>query len=75
MRNAVVQLPERRTDGEQRQVLRIAVRQLERADLYLGAAVALELGDEDLQDAIDEIRDDLEALRKRLVDERARLVG
>jgi hypothetical protein len=74
VRNAVLQIPDHRTNAEQRKVLRIAVRQLERADLYLGAVCALELSDEDAVLAIDGLRDDLEDLRRHLVDVRARLV-
>jgi hypothetical protein len=37
MRNAILQLPDARTAKERRQVLRAAMRQLERADLYLAA--------------------------------------
>ncbi len=74
MRNAVLQLPDQRSNAEQRKVLRIAVRQLERADLYLGAVSALELADADAELAIDELREDVESLRRHLVDVRARLV-
>ena len=73
MRNAVLQLPDLRTQSEQRRVLRIAVRQLERADLYLAAAGSLELGDMEARRAIDQIRGDLESLRRYIVDERARI--
>ncbi len=64
MRNAVLQKQERRTESERRTVLRIAVRQLERADLYLAAVCA-----------IDALRDDLEDLRHQLIDARTRLAG
>lgn len=37
MRNAIVQLPDARTTNERRQVLRAAMRQLERAEIYLAA--------------------------------------
>lgn len=73
MRNAVLQLPDLRTQSEQRRVLRIAVRQLERADLYLAAAGSLELGDMEARRAIDQLRSDLESLRRYIVDERARM--
>jgi hypothetical protein len=68
-------MPDRRTDAEQRKVLRIAVRQLERADLYLAAVCALELADPEAEEAIDGLRDDVESLRRHLVDVRARLAG
>ena len=44
MRSAILQLPESRSANEQRQVLRTAMRQLERADLYLAAVAYMELG-------------------------------
>jgi hypothetical protein len=43
MRAAVLQLPGTRTANESRQVLRAAIRQLERADLFLAAVAAMEL--------------------------------
>jgi len=73
MRNAVLQNQELRTESEQRRVLRIAVRQLERADLYLAAVCALELPQAEA--AIDAVRDDVEELRRHLIDARARLAG
>jgi len=73
MRNAVLQNQELRTESEQRRVLRIAVRQLERADLYLAAVCALELPEAEA--AIDAVRDDVEELRRHLIDARARLAG
>jgi len=73
MRNAVLQNQELRTESEQRRVLRIAVRQLERADLYLAAVCALELPEAEA--AIDAVRDDVEGLRRQLIDSRARLAG
>jgi len=73
MRNAVLQLQELRTETERRQVLRIAVRQLERADLYLAAVCALEIPEAEV--AIEALRDDVEELRRQLVDARARLGG
>jgi hypothetical protein len=63
MRAAVVQLPATRTANECRQVLRIAVRQLERADLYLGAVGAMDLGDRQAARALNQLRSDLDALR------------
>jgi len=73
MRNAVLQMRELRTESERRRVLRIAVRQLERADLYLAAVSALELPEAEA--AIDALRDGVEDLRGHLIDVRARLAG
>ena len=69
----MLRVQELRTESERRRVLRIAVRQLERADLYLGAVCALELPEAEA--AIEGLRDGVEDLRRRLIDARARLAG
>jgi hypothetical protein len=71
MRNAVVQLPGSRSANEQRQVLRAAVRQLERAELYLSAVAAMELDDRPANRALGQLRRDVDALRHHLIDVRA----
>jgi gamma-glutamyl phosphate reductase len=71
MRNAVVQLPGSRSANEQRQVLRAAVRQLERAELYLAAVAAMELDDRAANRALAQLRRDVDALRHHLIDVRA----
>jgi hypothetical protein len=73
MRNAVFSLPEQRNEGERRRVLRVAIRQLERADLYLAAASYLDLGDPPVQREIERLRSDVEALRRHLADQRAHI--
>jgi hypothetical protein len=75
MRNAIQQQPEQRTPSEQRQVLRAAIRQLERADVYLTAAVYMELDDWASERTLNQIRTDLDGLRRHLSDERARITG
>jgi len=75
MRNAIVQLPERRTSREQRQVLRAAIRQLERADIYVAAVVHMDLDDRAVERALRQVRADLDALRRHLGEERARVRG
>jgi hypothetical protein len=72
MRNAIVQLPDQRTRNERRQVLRAAIRQLERADTYLAAVSYMEIGDASADRAIVRLRADVEGLRRHLADERAR---
>ena len=72
MRNAIVRLPDQRSTGQQRTVLRAAIRQLERADLYLGAVAALEIGDWPAERSVRQLRDDLGSLRRHLSDLRAR---
>ena len=70
MRNAIVQLPAQRTAGEQRQVLRAAIRQLERADVYLAAIAYMDIGDREAQRAVNQLRADVESLRRHLSDQR-----
>jgi len=67
MRNAIVRLPESRSSQEERQVLRAAIRQLERADLYLGAVAVMGMADPDAGRAVRRLRADLEGLRQHLV--------
>ena len=69
MRSAILQLPESRTAGERRQVLRTAIRQLERAELYLATIAYMELGDREAGRALNQLRTDLESL-KRYIGER-----
>ena len=70
MRNAILQLPEARTANEGRQVLRAAIRQLERADLYLAAVAYMELGDREAQRALNQLRTDLVSLERHLSERR-----
>ena len=73
MRNAVLQLPETRTANEQRQVLRAAIRQLERAEIYLAAVDYMDLDDTASQRAVRKLRADVDGLRRHLGEERNRL--
>ena len=70
MRNAIVQLPEARTANERRTVLRAAMRQLERADLYLAAVAYMDLGDREAQRALNRVRGDLANLGRYLGERR-----
>ena len=72
MRNAILQVPDLRSTGRQRQVLRAAIRQLERAEIYLAAVAYLELGDRAVDRAINQLRTDVESLRRHLSEERSR---
>jgi hypothetical protein len=67
MRSAIVQLPEHRSLNEQRQVLRAAIRQLERADLYVAAVANMDTGEPEVRYAAGAIRSDIESLRRRIV--------
>ncbi len=71
MRSAVLQLPAARTSNEKRQVLRAAIRQLERAEIYLAAVAYMELDDRDADRAITRLRNDVEILRRYLVESRS----
>jgi hypothetical protein len=66
MRNAILQLPSTRTAKEQRLVLRAAMRQLERAEVYLAAVAYMELDDREAQRAVNQLRSDLDSLRRYL---------
>jgi len=73
MRSAILQLPEQRTSAERRRVLGTAIRQLERADLYLAAVVSMDVGDRDVKRLLDHLRRDLEAVNRHLRAGRLRL--
>ena len=66
MRNAILQLPEQRTTNEQRQVLRAAIRQLDRAEIYLAAVSYMQLDDSASQRALRQLRADLDGLKGHL---------
>lgn len=68
MRTAIVQLPETRTVNQRRQVMRAAIRQLERAELYLAAVAYMELDDREAQRAVARLRTDLEGLLRYLAE-------
>jgi hypothetical protein len=70
MRSAILQLPEARTVNERRKVLRTAIRQLERADLYLAAVAYMDLGDREAQRALNQVRADLAGLGRYLGERR-----
>jgi hypothetical protein len=66
MRNAIVKLPTQRSIGEHRQVLRAAVRQLDRAEIYLAAVTYMDLGDQQVDRTISRLRADLDGVRRYL---------
>jgi hypothetical protein len=66
MRSAILQLPETRTAKERRQVLRAAIRQLERAELYLAAVAYMQLDDREAQRAVNALRTDVASLSRYL---------
>jgi len=70
VRNAIVQLPQTRTAKQRRNVLGSAMRQLERADLYLAAVAYMDLGDREAQRALNQVRTDLANLERYLGERR-----
>jgi hypothetical protein len=73
VRNAIVQLPDSRTANERRQVLRAAIRQLERAEIYLGAVAYMDLDDRAAQRAVSQLRSDVESLKRHLAEQRTEI--
>jgi acyl-CoA reductase-like NAD-dependent aldehyde dehydrogenase len=73
MRNAIVRMPEHRSGPESRKVLRTAIRQLERAEIYLAAVASMELGDAPAESAVEDLRGDVKHLISYLSDRRARI--
>jgi hypothetical protein len=72
MRNALVHFPGYRSREDERKVLRGAIRQLERADVYLGSVEAMELNDVEASRAVRRLLADLGSLRRYLAELRAR---
>jgi len=66
MRNAILQLPAQRTSNEQRQVLRAAIRQLDRADIYFAAVAYTQIDDRAADRALTRLRTDLDGLKRHL---------
>ena len=71
MRNAILRMPDRRTAIERRQVLRSAIRHLERAEPYIAAATFMDLGDPVAQRGLGKLRSDIEGLRHYLTNARS----
>jgi hypothetical protein len=75
MRSAILQLPETRSANEQRQVLRAAMRQLEHAEIYLAAVAYMELDDRAAIRSLNQLRTDLESLKRHLGERRNQVTG
>jgi hypothetical protein len=75
LRNAILQLPEARTANQDRQVIRAAIRQLERADIYLAAITYMNLDDREAQRAVNQLRANVESLRRYLGERRDQVTG
>jgi len=70
MRSAVLQLPTSRSANERRQVLRAAIRQLERAEIYLAAVDYMDLDDREAQRAVRRLRSEVDGLLRYLAEQR-----
>lgn len=57
----------KREEQALRRNLRIAIKQLERAELYLVALYSLDLGEEGVQGVVDDLVRDVRGLRQHLV--------
>jgi hypothetical protein len=71
MRIALLQAPSTRTVREHRQAMRSAIRQLDRAEMYLDSVAYMELGEREAERALDRLRTDLHSLRRYLIELRA----
>ena len=71
MRSAILQIPDARTANQRRQVLRAAIRQLDRSEIYLAAVAYMQLDDRQAERAVGRLRADLESLRRYLSEQRA----
>ncbi len=71
MRSAILQLPFRRNANERRQVLRAAIRQLDRAEIYLAAVAYMDIDDRAAQRSVRQLRSDLNSLKGHLAELRA----
>jgi hypothetical protein len=71
----VLQLPVARTDSERRQVLRAAIRQLERAAIYLDAVEYMDLDDRAAGRALGQLKSDLRSLQQYLTQLRGAIRG
>ena len=71
MRSAILQLPSRRNANERRQVPRAAIRQLDRAEIYLAAVAYMDIDDRAAQRSVRQLRSDLNSLKGHLAELRA----
>ena len=73
MRNAILQMPDQRSSNEHRLVLRAALRQLERAEIYLAAVAYMDLGDPAAGRLLTKVRADLRGLHDHLAATRSEI--
>jgi len=70
VRSAILQLPDSRTAGERKHVPRDAIRQLQRAEIYLAAVAYMELDDREAQRIVNRLRFEISSLARRLAAQR-----
>ena len=75
MRSATLQLPDARTANERRQALCTAIRQVERAEIYLAAVAYMDLDDRAAQRTVQKLRSEVRGLRRYLGEERNRITA
>ena len=73
MRSAVVPMPETLTARSH--VLHAAIRQLDRAEIYLAAVDCMELDDREARRAVTRLRAEVEGVRRYLAEKRRGLTG
>jgi Trk K+ transport system NAD-binding subunit len=71
MRNSIVQLPAAPTGDERRNVRRAAIRQVDRAEVYIAAVEYMELGERESESVVRRVRTELDWLGKHLAAERS----
>jgi len=71
MRSAILQLPSRRNANERRQVFRAAIRQLDRAEIYLAAVAYMDIDDRAAQRSVGQLRSNVDSLKRHLAELRA----
>ena len=71
MRTAIVQIPSTRTANDRRHVMGAAIRQLERAEIYLAAVTYMELDDREARRAVSRLRAEVDSVRRYLAEQRS----
>ena len=71
MRSAILQLPSRRNANERRQVIRAAIRELDRAEIYLAAVAYMDIDDRAAQRSVGQLRSNVDSLKRHLAELRA----
>lgn len=75
MRNPIVRMPETSTAGDRGHVLHAAIRQLDRAEIYLAAVDYMDLDDREARRAVTRLRAEVEGVRRYLAEKRSGLTG